>query len=237
MRRLVLCALGAGALACGRVEATGPGVTLQSNRSTIDCGGMMTLTVEVDDFELVAPTGQGREPGRGHYHLYLDDASGGNYLHAGAEEVLDMWMPTNLSAGEHRLRIELMNHDHSPVFPPITDEITFEVTENVCIATWVDEYEPRRGDTITVFVQVGNFTLREPGQGVPNEAGQGHYHVYLDQSFGPGDLAMSGSESVDVRIPDMTLPGPHELRVVLVGNDHMPISPPTVSVMDIIVQP
>lgn len=81
------------------------------------------------------------------------------------------------------------------------------------------------GDEITVTVTVEKFTLDPAKIGQPNEAGVGHYRVYLDDTSGDNFLAESAAGTIKVTIPETITDGSHQLRVVLLNNDRTPLSP------------
>lgn len=81
------------------------------------------------------------------------------------------------------------------------------------------------GDEITVTVTVEKFTLDAGKIGESNEAGVGHYRVYLDDASGDNFLAESATDTVKVTVPESITDGSHQLRVVLHNNDRTPVSP------------
>ena len=83
-------------------------------------------TVAVANFTLEDPTGQPNETGVGHYHFYLDKATGGNYLLAGSGPSADVKIPKGTAAGAHTLRCSLSDNAHAPFNPPV--ETTVDIT-------------------------------------------------------------------------------------------------------------
>lgn len=84
----------------------------------------ITLTVSVTDFRL-SPEGIGgaNEEGVGHYRVYLDNASGDDYLAASAEPTTKVTIPAEISDGSHDLRVVLHNNDESPVEPTVEGSV------------------------------------------------------------------------------------------------------------------
>lgn len=84
----------------------------------------ITLTISVTDFQLARESiGAANQDGVGHYRIYLDSASGDNYLAAGAESIAKVTIPTDISDGSHDLRVVLQNNDKSPLEPPVEGSV------------------------------------------------------------------------------------------------------------------
>ena len=81
------------------------------------------------------------------------------------------------------------------------------------------------GDEITLTIEVTGFRLAPGSIGGENEAGAGHYRVYLDDASGDDYLAVGAEGSAKVVIPADISDGSHDLRVVLHGNDRQPLEP------------
>jgi len=80
----------------------------------------ITLTISVMDFRLAADgIGAANQAGVGHYRIYLDDASGDDFLAVGAESTTKVTVPADISDGSHDLRIVLHNNDNSPLQPAV----------------------------------------------------------------------------------------------------------------------
>lgn len=84
----------------------------------------ITLTISVSDFRL-SPEGIGgaNEDGVGHYRVYLDNASGDDYLVAAAGATAKVTIPADISDGSHDLRVVLLNNDKSPLQPPVESSV------------------------------------------------------------------------------------------------------------------
>ena len=87
-------------------------------------GDIITLTIDVEGFALdESKKGRANEPNVGHYHVYLDDASGDDYLLTGAQPTTRVIVPGNITDGTHPLRVSLHNNDHSPVAPAVEQKV------------------------------------------------------------------------------------------------------------------
>ena len=77
------------------------------------------IEVTVDGFVLDgSKVGAAAEPGAGHYHVYLGGADGEPLL-VSAESSDVVKVPADVTDGTHTLRIQLRNHDHSRLDPPV----------------------------------------------------------------------------------------------------------------------
>jgi hypothetical protein len=104
-------------------------------------GKTVTATVDLTNFQIdAADVGKGNIAGKGHLHFSLD---GGKYDHAkysGANGKLAEQLGTDgqyspsttptitykgLPPGEHTLKVDLVNNDHSPI--GASDSVTFTV--------------------------------------------------------------------------------------------------------------
>jgi hypothetical protein len=201
--------------------------------ATSDCAGTVTAGVTVQNFVLEEATGQANQEGHGHYHIYLDDATAGDYLVVDFNPSTDVKLPVALAAGDHTLRVELANNDHSPIGVSATAPLA--VTDNPCVGASVAPTTLAPGAGATVTIEVNNFILEEP-ELQPNQDGHGHYHVYLDNRTGTNYLVSGAATPVDVTIPAATPVGSHTLRVSISDNNHAPLLPPVETILDITVQ-
>ena len=77
------------------------------------------IEVTVEGFVLDAATiGGEARPGSGHYHVYLGDTDGDPLL-VSAEASAVVKVPADVTDGTHTLHIQLRNHDHTPLDPPV----------------------------------------------------------------------------------------------------------------------
>ena len=127
----------------------------------------VTLKLSVENFKIVQPSDK-NVVGEGHFHLFLDN---GTYIVVAGDE----YTFTNLTPGVHVVKAEMHNNDHSPLGPEKT--VMFTVV-----------YSPKKMDfSSSVLVRgnkailslTSNFEVVEPGN---NKEGQGHFHLFLDNS-------------------------------------------------------
>jgi hypothetical protein len=121
-------ALGLGA-ACAPAESD-PVITASASPSQVAPGGTTTLSVEVDNFELVDPaTHTDVVEGEGHYHVYLDEVAGTDALAIEHRNSVDVTIPSDVTGTIHRLIISLRNSDHSERDPIARKEVIIEVIQ------------------------------------------------------------------------------------------------------------
>lgn len=99
------------------VAQNGPSVTISApaDSATVAAGGTLNFTIAVANFGLTAPSDTNQD-GRGHYSVYLDDASGTDRI--STERVATTFtatIPAGTTAGPHRVRISLRQNDETPV--------------------------------------------------------------------------------------------------------------------------
>lgn len=101
--------------------AGGPSVTLSADKThAVQPNDEITLTISVEHFDLRGDAiGGANEAGVGHYRIYLDDASGDDYLATGAEATAKVSIPDNITDGSHDLRVTLVNNDETLLDPPV----------------------------------------------------------------------------------------------------------------------
>lgn len=77
------------------------------------------IDVTVEGFVLDGEKmGADAAPGAGHYHVYLGSPDGEPLL-VSADPSAVVKVPGNVTDGTHTLRVQLRNHDHSPLDPPV----------------------------------------------------------------------------------------------------------------------
>jgi len=127
---------GDGTPEAGGAEA-GPGVSFASpeDGDTVD-GPDVTLEVDVDDFDVVDKLGQPAVEGEGHIHYYMDvddvPTEAGRAAVTGDERTYHATADTthtfeDVEPGEHTFAVQLVNNDHTPLEPPVVEEITVTV--------------------------------------------------------------------------------------------------------------
>ncbi|MDB4929761.1 MAG: Quinoprotein ethanol dehydrogenase [Myxococcaceae bacterium] len=106
------------------VMNTAPSVTITSpaDNSTVMAGADVTMALAFMNFtsrDFMNQTGV--MPPNGHYHVYLDGASGSDYLIATHVPNPVVRIPAATTAGPHRLTISLRNDDHSEIVGSAVD--------------------------------------------------------------------------------------------------------------------
>lgn len=90
------------------------------------------------------------------------------------------------------------------------------------------------GDLINLDIEVEGFALDADKVGAANEAGTGHYHVFLGSTAGE-PLLVGAARQATVTVPEDVNDGTHSLRVSLRNNDHSPLAPPVEGIVRLIV--
>jgi hypothetical protein len=201
-------------------------ITSPASGATFPVGASTELQVVADNFRLEAfpPVGM-MAPGRGHYHVYLDDFDGNDYLFADYTAGSQIVIPPGTTAGMHRLRVSLRNHDHSAfgtlasgadaVLPIM---VVANNMPSVTIEGPPDNSNVRAGGTVMLQVSVMNFGLVPPG--MPVMMGRGHFQTYLDNRSGSDQLSEPTNNTMFMAtIPADTTLGPHRIRVSLRMSD------------------
>ena len=105
---------------------TTPSITLEvtaDKTHAVQPEDEIRITVSVQGFALDGTKiGAESEPGSGHYHVYLGDTEG-NPLLVSADASAVVTVPADVTDGTHSLRIQLRNHDHSPLDPPVGTKV------------------------------------------------------------------------------------------------------------------
>jgi hypothetical protein len=140
------CALAAiGVAACGGSDDNSTdksaSVTITSPQNGAMEGDTVTATVDLSDFQIDATdVGKGNVEGKGHLHFSMDGGKYDNSQYSGANGKLAEQLGTDgqyspstaptvtykgLPSGEHILKVDLVNNDHSPI--GVSDTVTFTV--------------------------------------------------------------------------------------------------------------
>ncbi len=114
----------------------------------------ISVSLSVQDL-IVKPPGGSAEKGYGHFHFILDEGS--PIVVSSKSHTL-----SGVSPGEHTLKVELMNNDHTPYSPPISESVSFVVDMEQT------EYQPAEHEVIindfsyepdTLNVKVGDAVV------------------------------------------------------------------------------
>jgi len=99
----------------------GPTLSVEADKThAVQPKDEITLTISVSGFKLdSSKIGQADESGVGHYRVYLDEASGDDYLAAGADTSTKVTVPGDITDGSHDLRVVLHGNDQRPLSPSV----------------------------------------------------------------------------------------------------------------------
>lgn len=183
----------------------------------------------------------------GHYHEILD----GNLvdmtpLTDGNRDQLPM---TGVSDGWHTLTLVPSNNDHSMIMsaavsipfdyqgPYLPEPAGYTGTGAPGITiTSPSDGATVEGGSFTMTVNVNNFVLCADCFGKTLVAGEGHWHIFVDQVDMAHMKVMGGGSSQAVSLKGVA-PGWHTFYALLVDNHHMPIMPMTMASVRLYVPP
>ena len=112
-------------------DSTAPTVTIVEPADGAVVDVTSTFTIEVENFEIVDQLGNPPVDGQGHFHVFLD----GVYVEPNGAQAqlsfrIDQLSPSNPpEPGNHELRVQLVNNDHTFIEPEVSDSITITITE------------------------------------------------------------------------------------------------------------
>jgi hypothetical protein len=132
---VVACALIAG---CATTpETPSVRITSPSNGATLEPGDVR-IDADVQNFNIVDKQGQANVTGEGHVHFYMDvsplpSAAGQPAIPANTSALWahvsgDSYTFENVPPGVHTFAVQLVNNDHTPVVPAVSDTVTVTVT-------------------------------------------------------------------------------------------------------------
>src|SRR3989337_2109555 len=99
-------------------------VLAPSERQTI-YGDKVPILLDAQNFEIVDFANNTKAvAGQGHVHLWLDYEK--MTPQSAAKSIEDTFTFSNVPAGDHKLKVELVANDHSSQKPPIAQEISFK---------------------------------------------------------------------------------------------------------------
>jgi plastocyanin len=107
--------------------------------------GSVPVTIKVSNFNIVDKQGKANAAGEGHVHFYLDvspipsdpakPAIPANSNAVWAHVSGTSYTFNNVSPGMHTVTVQLVNNDHTPVIPLVTQSVMFTTTSGVVTAT------------------------------------------------------------------------------------------------------
>ena len=92
-----------------------------------------------------------------------------------------------------------------------------------------------RGSSFTMTARVANFVLSGESFGKALIAGEGHWHVFVDEVSMPHMVTMASTGTQTVPLKGVK-PGRHTFYALLVDNHHMPIMPTTLAIVNLSVK-
>ena len=172
------------------------------------------LQVSVSNFTLdSASIDQAESPGRGHYHVWVNDAFTGVMS---GDPIVDL---SDFPVGPMKLGVELVTNMHASLLPPEWHNVTVTVAAPSIALT-----QPPDGGSVSTLgaqfqVDVRGLVLDRDNLGGNPIPGHGHYHVFVDDSF--AGITPAGPTFT---IPSFT-PGSHTVKVDLRTNNHQLLFP------------
>lgn len=206
--------------ACGDQEIQ-PEVAASASADTVAQGEQLAIAVVVRNFVLDSSAmGSAPEPGVGHYHVYLNEMNDDGFLDAGTGGEIIVTIPADTPVGDHEIHVTLVGNDHAHIGAPCAVLPLRVVAGEPAVSATASAQSMAAGQDVTLTVSVTNFTLDGSAMGGGNQAGVGHYHVYLNEMNEDGFLDAGTTAQITVTIPEETPAGQHELHVTLANNDH-----------------
>ena len=230
-----------GCVACGAAAAE---PTIAVVGPTNPTAGDVTISVDVNGLDSMA---------QGKFIYYMDVSVPVYYAHsvvskagtyAISKETTYTW--TDVTPGEHKFSIQLVDKNNSPLPSPVFDSITIQVNAPDK-APQVDITNLTDGDTlppgnILVTAGVSDFIVSRTDMGVLNRAGEGHLIYYIDEDPPTDQGVPATTDTSMVSVNDSHLwkgiiEGKHTFSVQLVNNDDTPLETPAFVTVTIDVKP
>ena len=96
-------------------------------------GDKVPVLLDAQNFQIVDFANNTKTvSGQGHVHLWLDDEQ--MTAQSAAKAIEDTFTFSDVPAGDHKLRVELVNNDHTSLKPPVVVEVTSFKTAPVASA-------------------------------------------------------------------------------------------------------
>lgn len=196
--------------------AAPPTLTILSpaENAIIGNGSPVVVIFAVSDFNLTRPgTGGVPSPNEGHANVFVD-----NVL---TDVVSTLTVVLPLLSGTHDIRLQLVADNGTALSPDVAASVQVIVTRGPAsgssgiVITSPTEGSVRGTDSALSF-RLENFTLVPPGG--PTGPREGHIHVFVDREF---YQELTQFEPIHLGLDN----GAHNVTLVLVGNDHVALSP------------
>ncbi len=222
------------ATACG--GGTPPTLVLTADKTEASPGGTVTLNVAATGFKFADPaSGASTDPSVGFFRVYLDDKTGDDFLAEGFATPFNVTLPSDLSEGDHTLRVVLLKSDKTPFSPEVAQTVKVKVVQSVpTLSVTADKTKVKPGEQIMLTIKATGISLVPPAANTVNKTGQGHYHVSFDDDDPEQTYASLGhEETVRVTIPLSITAGAHKMHVYLMNNNHSKYTPEVKQTIDI----
>jgi len=187
---VIIVIIAAFASMMGGTKSNGPALSIQSPTSGGSVAGPnITVTISVQNFNIVNRFGQASVAGEGHVHYFMDVTPPTTpnieaFTHPGiyAASVNTSYVWTNVTPGAHTFSAELVNNNHTSLQPAVAVSVSITVLSPP--APQLQIISPAAGASVigpnvTVSVAVQNFNLVNKF-GQASVAGEGHIHYFLD---------------------------------------------------------
>jgi hypothetical protein len=203
----------------------------------------LKIAVQTTNFKLLDKIGQASVAGEGHLIYYVDadppTAAGISAVSAGASFITTAATAIrwgDLPRGAHKVSVQLVNNDNTPLVPPVFDSVTTFIAFAVG-APSIKIISPGIAATlptgnVTIQVSIRDF-INAYNPDNTNVFGEGHivYYMDVDPSFVTDKAAFTAkgtyasTSALSYTWPDVK-PGIHTFSVQLVNNDGTPLSAP-----------
>jgi hypothetical protein len=128
MKKLAVCFALALVAACGSNASNPPTMTASLSSTTVTKGTAVTVTVNATNWTFADPNVMTDvDPNEGHYHVYLDGATGASYLAVGIAGTVAVTIPLATTSGAHTLRVQLQHNNHSALSPNVEQVLNITV--------------------------------------------------------------------------------------------------------------
>lgn len=242
---VIIVIIAAFALMMGGTKSNGPAVSILSPTSGSSVAGPnITVTISVQNFNIVNKFGQTSVAGEGHVHYFMDvtppttpnvEAFTDPGTYAASVNTSFVW--TNVTPGAHSFSAELVNNNHIPLQPAVVVSVNItvlsppapqlQITSPIAGASVI-------GPNVSVSTAVQNFNLVNKF-GQASVAGEGHIHYFLDvvPPTTPNVEAFTAAGTYAASVAtsfvwtNLSL-GAHKLSAELVNNNHTPLQPAVV---------
>ena len=215
-------------IATREVTAVNPKVEIVGLDNNPVVGTVLPITVNVEGItfggiDLVSPK---NVPGQGHLHFLVDGKPAESAIDGKVYATSEKTFVAKLTPGEHVIRVELVNNDHTPVTPAAVATRTVKVVAPAIDFTSVKDGD-QVGETFVATVKVQGFTFN----GVKlenidvNAANTGHIHYTVDGKTATSAVKDKLYATTDQEFAFALTPGTHKIAAELVNNDHTPLSP------------